>query len=333
MFHPHERLTALGPDGHQRIQAASVIVIGAGGLAHAAIPYLAAAGISQLVIVDGDFVEESNLHRQVLFTQQDLGSPKAVVTQRYLKSQFPALMVEAIVGFIGKDIGADQLPACDLIVDCSDNFSAALRAEEYAQAHHISMVYGKASRWDGQVTILNDWQGIRLRNIFSENIIHAPSPACSSIGVMAPVVGAVGCVMATEALKLLGGMRSELEGKLWTFDFLTCQCILVDMMRAPNRNEEVKDAPNFFEAEHTLYIDVREAAEIRETIPDSLNIPISLLAESLHLLPAERPIAFFCESRERARQAAAMAQFHGLENVRALHLCEIAEEKSTRSVS
>jgi molybdopterin/thiamine biosynthesis adenylyltransferase/rhodanese-related sulfurtransferase len=331
MLHPHERLSQLGIEGHKRIQAASVVVIGAGGLAHGVLPYLAAAGVYRLVIVEGDNVEASNLHRQILFTKRDVGTSKAEATRRYLRLQFPEIQVDVIAGFLGETITGDQIPACQLIIDCSDNFSAALAAEAYAQRHNIPMVYGKASRWDGQVTILNGLKGTQLDSFFS-GIKGSETSPCSSVGVMAPVVGAVGCIMATEALRLLGGMSSELDGKLWTFDFLGCRTMMVEL----NDEQKPRDHQNAIDqdlpglaGEPYLYVDVREAAEMQDGVKDSLHIPFSAISENLHVLPPNNKIVFFCESGERSRQAAAIARFHGMNNVAAVNMREIANRKTS----
>ncbi|MFM7103976.1 MAG: ThiF family adenylyltransferase, partial [Flavobacteriales bacterium] len=317
-------------EGHKSIQKASAMVIGAGGLAHVVLPYLAAAGVSKILIVEGDKVEESNLHRQILFTKNDIGSPKLEVTQRYLRSQFPDTHVEVFSGFLGKNLGIHQIPPCDLIIDCSDNFSAALSAEEYALLHQIPMVYGKASRWDGQVTILNGVQKMRLASVFRGIDTSASSFPCSAVGVMAPVVGAVGCIMATDALKILGGMTSELEGKLWTFDFLTCRSMLVDISEAASHsqkeNEQAQARLNL-QPEQTLLVDVREEFERNEALTDALKMPFSEISENLHKLPTDRNLVFFCESGERARQAMAMARFHGMMHVAAINMREIAAVK------
>ena len=333
MLHPHERLPQLASEGHKRIQAASVLVIGAGGLAHAVLPYLAAAGINKLTIVEGDVVEESNLHRQILFTKNELGAAKAEATRRYLQTQFPETRVEVIPGFLGLTVQGLQIPPCNIIIDCSDNFRASLAAEEYAIRCNIPMVYGKASRWDGQVTIINGVRAMRCSSVFGGVNVDSPETPCSLVGVMAPVVGAVGCVMATEALKLLGGMSSELDGKLWTFDFLSCRSMLVDISDAANHsqkeNEQAQTLLNL-QLEQTIFIDVREEFERKEEFADAIKIPFSEISENLHKLPPQRNLGFFCESGGRARQAMAIARFHGRMNVAAFNMREIAAWKMSQ---
>ena len=328
MNHPHERLPEIGVEGHQRIQISSVVVVGAGGLAHAVLPYFAAAGVRRLVIVDGDVVEESNLHRQILFTKNDIGTLKVAATQRYLSSQFPETQIEFIPEFLGKSLGVDQLPACDLIMDCSDNFCAGLSAEEYAVRYEIPMIYGKASRWEGQVTVINGIKDMRMASVFSGMNGSRATVACSSVGVMAPAVGSVGCVMATEALKILGGMQSELDGRLWTFDFLTCRSITVDVYDAPFSDQRhiQKNAPalNPLPLQKPWIIDVREHSDAADTADETLRIPFSEISENIHKIPLDRSVIFFCESGERARQALTIARFHGLKNGRATDLSEIA---------
>lgn len=336
MIHPHERLIQLGSEGHKRIQSSSVIIIGAGGLAHAILPYLAAAGVRTMVIVDGDVVEESNLHRQILFTKNDIGTMKVAVTHRYLSAQFPDTMVQVIPEFLGSTLEVEQLPVCQLILDCSDNFSASLSAEEYAQRHEIPLVYGKASRWDGQVTIINGQKAQRLTSVFRGMQKDEPATACSAVGVMGPALGAVGGVMASEALKLLAGMSSELDGKLWTLDFLICRSMTIDLIQ----KEKPTDDPyvtmgnsDGLTNEPFVLIDVREEAERKDSVAEALQIPFSVLTENLAMLPAKSKLVFFCESGERARQALTIARFHGRRNVTAVNLSEIANGKWSTSVT
>jgi len=336
MIHPHERLIQLGSEGHKRIQSSSVIIIGAGGLAHAILPYLAAAGVHTMVIVDGDVVEESNLHRQILFTKNDIGTMKVAATHRYLSAQFPDTMVQVIPEFLGHTLDVEQLPVCQLILDCSDNFSASLSAEEYAQRHEIPLVYGKASRWGGQVTIINGQKAQKLTSVFRGMQKDEPATACSAVGVMGPALGAVGGVMASEALKLLGGMSSELDGKLWTFDFLICMSMTIDLIRKEKRTDDpyiTMGNSDGLTNEPFVLIDVREEAERKDSVAEALQIPFSVLTENLAMLPAKSKLVFFCESGERARQALTIARFHGRRNVTAVNLSEIANGKWSTSVT
>ena len=220
-------LPAIGTAGQTRLGDASVLIIGAGGLGSPASLYLASSGVGQLLINDFDSVDESNLPRQILFRATDIGNAKVAATTRELKAVNPDMNAIAIGERLNKDGLNELVASVDAVVDCTDNFASRWLINEVTLAHSKPLVSGAAIRWEGQAAVFrNDLnEGPCYRCLYDEADENLND--CAGQGIVAPVAGTIGCMLATETLKLLLGVESELSGKLWVYDGLAGSSRLV----------------------------------------------------------------------------------------------------------
>ena len=213
-------LPSIGASGQAKLRDASVLIIGAGGLGTAASTYLVSSGIGQLLINDFDRIDPSNLPRQVLYRSSDQGAQKARIAAERLQAINPATDVIALEERLQANAMAECIAAVDAVVDCTDNFASRWLINEQCVRQHKPLISGAAIRWEGQVSVFRngDSAGPCYRCLYSEADENLDD--CTGQGIIAPVAGMVGCMQATETLKVLLGIESALHGKLWVYDGL-----------------------------------------------------------------------------------------------------------------
>lgn len=208
-------------DGQARVQAMRVLVVGAGGIGSGLLPYLAGAGIGRIGIVDGDGVENTNLHRQTLYTTSDLGRPKAEAAAERLRAINPHAHIQPFPLRLTAENAAELMRDFDLIADGSDNTETRYVVNDACVELDKTLVWGAASGFQGQISvfnlpILNGLRGPNLRDLFPDP--PADAPDCVDAGVLGPVPGSVGALMAAEILKIATGVGEPLSGRLLVFD-------------------------------------------------------------------------------------------------------------------
>lgn len=223
----HLRLPGVGVDGQRRLEAARVLMIGAGGLGSPAAFYLAAAGVGTLRIADDDVVDRSNLQRQILHTEARIGVPKADSAEASLRALNPRVKVELERSRVTAD-NIDRLIAdVDVVVDGADNFPARYLLNDACVAHAKPLVHGAVHRFEGQVSVFDAGRqrGVRpcYRCLFPEPPPPEAAPNCAEAGVLGVLPGVIGLLQATETLKLLLGVGESLAGRLLHFDALSMQ--------------------------------------------------------------------------------------------------------------
>lgn len=217
----HRALPQLGEAGQQRLEQSRVLVVGLGGLGSVACLYLANAGVGHLLINDFDRVDATNLPRQVLFRERDVGEYKTHATAQALQAANPATRVNVLNRQLDEAELLDAVAACDLVLDCTDNFATRLRINGACVAAGRPLITGAAIRFEGQVATLagHGQGGPCYRCLYSEADENFAN--CAGQGVLASVAGTVGTLQATEALKLLAGITSGLRDRLWIYDGLS----------------------------------------------------------------------------------------------------------------
>ncbi|MBD8660273.1 ThiF family adenylyltransferase [Frigoribacterium sp. CFBP 8754] len=235
------RLPGFGLDAQGRLRAARVLVVGAGGLGAPVVQYLAASGVGTLGMVDDDVVDRSNLQRQVLFSPSDVGRPKAHVAAERVRAAAPE--VEVVVHPVRLTAEtASLLDGYDLVVDGSDSFDTCYLVADEAAARGLPVVWGSVSRFDGQVSVF--WDAAPDGRAVDYRDLHPAPPAsgwdesCADVGVLGPLCGTVGGVMASEAVKLLTGVGEPLLGRVVTLDALGGSWRESRLRRAPHRAAE-----------------------------------------------------------------------------------------------
>lgn len=216
------RLPQVGLEGQQALQAATVAVIGAGGLGSPAAFYLAAAGVGRLRIIDDDVVDRSNLQRQILHTDARIGEAKVASAQHTLSALNPRTRIEAVHARITRD-NVDALVAdADVVLDGADNFPARHVLNDACLRLGKPLVYGAVQRFDGQVSVFDAGRQRGIAPCYRCLFPEAPddAPNCAEAGVLGVLPGVVGMLQATEAIKLVLGIGEPLVGRLLAFDAL-----------------------------------------------------------------------------------------------------------------
>ncbi len=212
----------------------SALVVGAGGLGAPALLVLAAGGVGRIVLVEDDVVETSNLNRQPLFGEEDVGARKAPAAAARLRALFPRLALEARDVRFDAANAVDLVRAADVVVDGSDNFATKFLANDVALRVRRPLVHGGVIRTTAQVlTIAPAGLGGCLRCLFEAPPPPGAVPSCSQAGILGPLAGFAGGLMGAEALRLLAGERGAYEGRLYTYEARSARSRLVLVRKRP----------------------------------------------------------------------------------------------------
>ena len=234
----HVIMDEIGPEGQQRLLEGSVLVVGAGGLGSPAIQYLAAAGVGRLGIVDDDVVERSNLQRQIVHADADVGRPKVESAAEYVSALNPDIEVETHETRLTADNVGDLVEAYDVVLDASDNFATRYLLNDHCVLSGTPLSHGAIYRFEGQVTTFtNDRSGVDdvpcYRRIFPEAPEPGTVPDCATTGVLGVLPGTVGCIQATEVVKHLLEKGDLLEGRLLMYDAMDMSFETVEVRSNP----------------------------------------------------------------------------------------------------
>ncbi|MCA9537596.1 MAG: molybdopterin-synthase adenylyltransferase MoeB [Myxococcales bacterium] len=219
-YHRHLLLGDVGEAGQRRLKAGRVLLIGAGGLGSPVALYLAAAGVGRLGLVDFDVVDRTNLQRQILYADADVGQPKAEVAAAKLRAQNPDIEVVAHRARIDASNAFALIDGYDVIVDGADNFTTRYLVNDLAVLSGRPLVHGAIFQFDGQASVFAHDGGPCYRCLYPEPPAPELAPNCAEAGVLGVLPGLIGLVQATEAVKLLLGVGETLSGRLLTVDAL-----------------------------------------------------------------------------------------------------------------
>ncbi|MBN3662858.1 MAG: HesA/MoeB/ThiF family protein, partial [Ornithobacterium rhinotracheale] len=199
----HILLNEIGIEKQEKLKNSSVLVIGAGGLGCPILQYLAAAGVGNIGIIDPDKVSETNLHRQVLFTHDDLGKPKTDVAKKHLSRLNPFIQIESYPFALDEKNALALFKKYDLIVEGSDSFSTKYLTNDACVLAEKPFILGSIFKFEGQLSVYNYRNNATYRCLFPEPMSSADMPTCSEVGVIGVLPGVVGTLMANEAIKIL----------------------------------------------------------------------------------------------------------------------------------
>ena len=217
----HIMLREIGGPGQKAIKSARVLVIGAGGLGAPALQYLGAAGIGTLGVIDDDTVDGSNLHRQVIHRDHNIGEPKVFSATAALAAQNPFIDVRPYNRRLTGDIAADLFADYDIIVDGSDNFTTRHLSNAAAVRLGKPLVYGALTQWEGQLSLFDPARGGPCYAcLFPAIPAEGLAPTCAEAGVIGPLPGVIGTMMALEVLKVITGAGAAMRGRLLLYDGL-----------------------------------------------------------------------------------------------------------------
>jgi molybdopterin/thiamine biosynthesis adenylyltransferase len=215
----HILLDDIGIEGQEKILAAHVVIIGAGGLGSAAAPYLAAAGVQKITLIDHDTVDLTNLQRQIMHQQESIGQAKVLSGKNMLEKLNPNLAVKAIQEKADEKLLDNLLQDTTVVLDCSDNFTTRQLVNKLCVKHGVPLVSGSAIKFDGQVTVLDSSK----TNAPCYACLFPPEQIfdevqCSTMGVFSPLVGIIGAMQAAQALQLIMHIGEPLTGRLLLWD-------------------------------------------------------------------------------------------------------------------
>jgi adenylyltransferase/sulfurtransferase len=310
-----------GEAAQQKLRDSKILVVGAGGLGAAILPYLAAAGVGQLGIIDGDRIEASNLPRQVIYSESQIGSLKAEVASAYLKSRHSELSLVSYTSFLNETNAFEIIQNFDLLIDATDDIPTRYLIDEVCLAAEIPWVYGSIHQFEGQVSVFNFNNGPTYRDLFPTQSLSAIT--CSEAGVLGPTVGLIGMLQANEALKIIAGIGTSLSGKLLIYNLLTnSQDIFELSKRQANPSKWQKFRPSLISIAEALQseailLDVRSFGELPEVSPKRIvQIPLAELADRWQNLDLERELVIFCQSGARSAQAAELLNGLGFRKIK-----------------
>ena len=341
-------LKQFGEAGQLKLKAASVLCIGMGGLGCPASLYLAAAGVGRLGLIDGDVVDLSNIHRQILFTDQDIGLPKSGVAAKRLSQVNPHVSIQSYHQFLDEKNAAKLFSEYDLIVDCSDNFDTKYLVNDTCARLGKPFVYTSIYQFEGQCAIFNAPGKPCLRCIYP---IH-PEPGlvanCCENGVLGATAGWFGLMQAMEALKYIAGVGESLSGYLFTANLLTndfhkfkitklAECTACNPLHFTNPKPRAikscdtkllfddstditsSELSQLLKQNDVVLLDVRETWEYILFNIGGVNIPLAQLVEHLQELKYYRQIIITCQSGMRSRKAYSLLQEAGFKNIKNLY--------------
>lgn len=231
----HIVLRELGGPGQKRLKQARVLVIGAGGLGAPALQYLAAAGVGTIGVIDDDVVENANLQRQVIHRDADIGMPKVFSAQAAMLAQNPNVVVLPYHRRLTDEIATDLFDDFDLILDGTDNFDTRYLANRTAVALGKPLISGALSQWEGQLSVFDPaTAGPCYQCIFPEAPAAGLAPSCAEAGVIGPLPGVVGSMMAVEAIKVITGAGQALRGEMLIYDALYGESRKIALTKRPD---------------------------------------------------------------------------------------------------
>lgn len=217
-YQRHIGLAEVGVEGQQRLKNASVLIVGVGGLGCPAAQYLAAAGIGRIGLIDHDLVDESNLHRQVLFGVGDVGRPKVEVATSRLRATNPYVEIESLQEKLTAENAERHIANYDIVCDGSDNFATRYVVNDVAIKLGKPVVYASISEFDGQASVFGLDGGPCYRCLFPQPPAPDSIPSCADGGVLGVLPGLLGTIQATEVVKIAIGMGESLSGTLLMVD-------------------------------------------------------------------------------------------------------------------
>lgn len=316
-------LAEIGESGQLKLQNARVLVIGAGGLGCPVLQNLAAAGVGTIGIVDGDVVDETNLHRQLLYTLKDCGNSKAETAKKAILELNPDIKVNVFAEFFSAQNASEIVQDYQIIVDCTDTLAVRYLINDVAVAKRIPVVYASIYKFEGQVSVFNYKNGPSYRCLFPEQESLNGVPNCVESGVLGVLPNTLGTFQAAEVLKIILEIGTVLSGKLLIYDALHFQTQIIDFAKNPKavekgfingsqllnskKTNESLSPEAFLEKCNQLgivVIDVRELEEIPEFKGTNvIQIPLSELEDYSKKLDKNQEIVLFCQTGQRSQAA------------------------------
>ncbi len=303
------KLPEVGSAGQEKLGNAKILIVGMGGLGCPAAQYLVAAGVGTLGLMDFDLVNLSNLHRQILYTESDVGKPKVEVAKTALQKLNSDVNLISIPKRLDENNALKLFEKYDLIIDGSDNFQTKYLINDASVLTNKPWIYASIYKYQGQLSVFNYEGGPTYRCLFPTTTNQNVS--CEEVGVIGVLPGVLGTLQATEAMKMILNTGSVISGKLKIIDLLSHQDQVINFQRNEELIDRVRNRglkPEIIKCElvsnDKLYLDVRDLFE--EPKPRNSNvlcIPLNQLEDRLHEIPKDQQVHVFCQSGIRSKKA------------------------------
>ncbi|GEL12166.1 molybdenum cofactor biosynthesis protein MoeB [Flavobacterium glycines] len=314
-------LSEVGEKGQQKLGQAKVLIIGAGGLGAAILPYLAAAGIGEIGIIDDDAIEITNLQRQVIYRNDAIGKSKALEAKKMALSLNPSIQINAITDTLNAKNAIALFEYYDIMVDATDNLQTKYLINDACVVTNKAFVYGSIYKFQGQVSVFNYQNGPTYRCLFPDE--KSNSKNCVDAGVMGISVGIIGMFQANEVLKMVLGIGNVLSGELLIYNMLTNDQQKFELVKSNSTlfsrldfekkyhvventvleitaNEALEGINN----PEVLFLDVRNEDEFPKiSLPNAIQIPLSDLEDNLSELDSNKKLLVYCQSGIRSKRA------------------------------
>ncbi|MCU0443278.1 MAG: molybdopterin-synthase adenylyltransferase MoeB [Microscillaceae bacterium] len=332
-YNRHLIMPEVGLAGQAKLQQAKVLVVGAGGLGCPVLQYLAAAGVGNLGIVDGDKIDISNLQRQILYTTAELGQSKARVAQTKIQALNPHVYSQAFDTHLTRDNALKIIADYDLVVDCTDNFPTRYLINDACVILQKTLIFGAIYKFEGQVSVFNfplseQERSATYRCLFPKMPNAAEVPNCAEAGVIGVLPGIIGTLQANEVIKIIVGLGEPLANQIWLLDALTLQSRKIKFKRipeqanisqltdyqevcitSPNKNPIKSISPQTLQSELTTgkdwqIIDVREDYEFEIChLPQAQLIPLGQIRHHIAQIATHQPVVVYCHHGMRSAKA------------------------------
>jgi sulfur-carrier protein adenylyltransferase/sulfurtransferase len=335
------RLVEIGEEGQKKIKGTSVLVVGAGALGCPVLQYLTAAGVGTLGIVDNDWVDETNLNRQVLYSHKDIGKPKPLAAKEKLKLINPEVSFKVHFIRLDKEFALKIISQYDIVVDCTDNFASRYLINDACVILNKPLVYGAIHKFSGQVMVLNYKGGPTLRCLYPNPPHPLEVPTCEEFGVIGSIPGMIGSMQATEVLKIIIGLDGVLSGKIFMIDTLNFNTYVSSFERNPDlsivselgeyedkslcNNESVKEISAgtlrtmLSKSPGIVVVDLRDKEDNTDIGFKTISLPHYDVSQKINLFSRKDPIVFYCRSGSRSTNVINYLQkVHELQNLYSL---------------
>ena len=333
----HLVLPSVGEKGQIKLLKSSVLVVGAGGLGSPAMLYLAAAGVGRIGIIDDDFVEESNLQRQIIHSTSSIGDAKAESAAERLRLLNPGIVVTPIVNRLTESNALSVIKDYDIVIDGTDNFASRYLIGDVCEILGKTWIFGSIHRFEGQVSTFNFQDGPNYRDLFPSAPPPELAPNCSEAGVLGVLPGIVGTIQATEAIKVILGIGEVMSGKLLTIDSLKMITRVLSFDTNPERSrgsgigkegESMKSiSPMEFvklksEGWNPFLLDVRSESEesIISLEGTDLRITHTSIPGRFEEIPRGRDVVVYCRTGGRSGAVVRFLAQSGYDSERIMNL-------------
>lgn len=329
-------LPEIGEAGQHKLSKAKVLVIGAGGLGASILPYLAAAGVGKIGIVDDDVIEISNLHRQVIYKSSAVGKYKAEEAKLMIAELNPLVKVNAITEKLSGKNAISLFESYDIIVDATDNIAIKYLINDACFITNKPMVYGSIFRFQGQVSVFNYQNGPNYRCLYPDE--NTQSASCEDAGVIGITVGIIGMLQANEVIKMILEMGEVLSSKILVYNILNNEQqkydfdkntnVIIDSEsfqkkynNIENEIEEVlaEEILSKIDSNEVLLLDVRNHdEEPKMSFKNGIQIPLMNLENEIEKLNPGQEIYILCQSGIRSKMAVELLKKHQFKNVKSI---------------